>query len=295
MQGMECGSLIETKDGNRIRLSIKVVKVEHLPRLDSFLMGGKCDPYIVVESEGQHTRDHNQRFSTQVKKNCFNAEFNEEFKFHQITRDMAIRFDLMDYDSMPGRDDDLIGQSVVEHKEVEKILEQAIKPQGFNQSKKLELEVWTKRADRVTGGGDKVVGYSKNVTTLTVELTPYVQTKQLAQPARQKCPICLEIEAEKENVERELKQKKQNCEQEKSQLRQEISVTKRDLEETRGQLDFSNEIKKAVQSLLPSGNPDGVGTYALSCHVVRFGSHTTATDLECKYDCRGHDGARIPD
>jgi hypothetical protein len=48
----------ETASGPRV-LRVTVVSIQHLPKMDSSFMGGKCDPYIVLELKGN-------KFTTQV-------------------------------------------------------------------------------------------------------------------------------------------------------------------------------------------------------------------------------------
>jgi hypothetical protein len=48
----------------RSLMQVKILHVSNLPKMDSGFvgMGGKCDPYVVVASQGVYRRDHNQVF-----------------------------------------------------------------------------------------------------------------------------------------------------------------------------------------------------------------------------------------
>jgi len=59
-----------------VQVKVRVLNLTHLPKADLF---GKCDPYCVLQC--LHSDGNTTKFQTEVVKNTYEAEYNEEFVF----------------------------------------------------------------------------------------------------------------------------------------------------------------------------------------------------------------------
>ena len=94
------------KPGGESRyLEMRIDSIAHLPKKDHMLMGGKCDPYAVLEYE-------KQVFKTSVKPNTLEATWDEVFVF-QVSVGSEQKLKITFFDSDRFGKDEVIGQYIV--------------------------------------------------------------------------------------------------------------------------------------------------------------------------------------
>jgi len=91
-------------------LEVNVKKVDHLPRTDRL---GKCDPFVALNFGG-----HVQQ--TSVKKNVFNADFDESFQFEADRHGMWMMVELYDWNRTSNNEK--IGNYIIAAEHIDKIL-----------------------------------------------------------------------------------------------------------------------------------------------------------------------------
>ena len=139
----------EYADGER-RVELTVASVSHLPRMDGVF--GKCDPYIVVSYEGQD-------YTTEVVKNCYDAEFGETFNLDVASAKKgtksAVKVKVFDWDA--ASKDDEIGTFRISAERMSNIF-------------RGDLDADDEETFLVLDKGQPVVGHDKQVCKSTMHL-----------------------------------------------------------------------------------------------------------------------------
>ena len=242
--------------GHRLALQVMITTLEHVPKMDGWLSGGKADPYVEIEYG-------DQAYQTEPRKNTLRADFNREKFLFQIGEGGEMIFSVWDWDRA-GKNE-LIGRCALGRTTVATISQGG---KGKRYSDKLELK---------NSQGETVVGTDGANTELNIEIEVVEALRdamgkqavdQQAEREKEKKQFQSEVEMlrdkEKALVAKHLREQQANAEKLRA-IEAQVRKQEEDLRKVKEERDYANEVRSAIKTLLPAaadGNPALRGQYS---------------------------------
>lgn len=252
----QLASSASSKDvfGHLLALQVTINTLHHIPKMDGLMSGGKADPYVQIEYA-------EQSYQTEVRKGTLSADFkNETFTF-EIGTGGEMVFSAFDWDRV-GKNE-LIGRCALGRSSVA-ALSQGGKGKMYSET----LTLKNLKGETVVGNDGANCELSVSIEVVEA-LRGAIGKKAPGKAAdKEKEQFQAEIDTiKKREAALQAKMAKQNQENADKVrvLEAQLRKQEQDLAKIKAERDYSNEVKYAIQSLLPAaaqGNPLLRGQYS---------------------------------
>ena len=242
-------SSVSSKDvfGHLLALQVTINTLHHIPKMDAFLSGGKADPYVQIEYA-------EQSYQTEVRKGTLSADFkNETFTFAIGTGGEMV-FSAWDWDRV-GKNE-FIGRCALGRSSV------AALSQGGKGKKYCEtLTLKNLKGETVVGndGANCEISFSIEVVEALRGAVGQKAPGKDADKKNEQVQYEIDIIKKREAaLQAEMAKQNQENAGKVRVLEDQLRKQEQDMAKIKAELDYSNQVKYAIQSLLPAaaqGNP----------------------------------------